>query len=275
MQLSVTGNLLILYLFLLRLMNDVETLHHLLSEPASIPSIEWVKEMHEKYPYFSAPLLLLLERGKETISDDEYLNLLGKLSVVVSDRQSLSLKLGEDMARFISFYPAPEKPVTTDTTSTIDKFLDKFGGAGHEKEISAIENAIFNPVPDYGLTLSADEDYAESSSKKTEQDNLIDSFLAKCPAIKEESKDLEPTVSEEKISVTEVPSEEPSQTLTPRDENVTLSESLASVYIKQKKYAKAYDILLSVKQQSGTHNPHLDDQLRFLQKIINLTTHTS
>lgn len=248
-------------------MTDRDILNNLLDSEEA-PTHEWVKDMQEKYPYFVIPSTLLLERGKKTLDREQYEELVHSLAIKSPDRAALNMKLGEDAKRFESFYPEEEKPKAPDTNSAIDVFLEKFG-KGHEKEVEAIENAIFNPVPEYGLTLGDSEE--APATPKTKQDSLIDAFLEKNPLTVEPKKDIIPIPNAEPEEET-VP-EEPQVISTPeeREENPTFSESLASVYIKQKKYAKAYDILLSVSQQSSTHNPHIADQLRFLQKLINIT----
>ena len=242
-------------------MTDNTGLDTFLADKNLLPSHVWVAEMQEKYPYFITPRLLLLQRGKGEISDEEYHQTLSSVALQCSDRKDLALQMGEDVQRFINFYPEEEKQKTPDTTSTIDSFLDKYGNTS-DKEIAAIENAIFNPTPEYALTMKMDE--RATSVPKTEQDALIDSFLSKDVTLgldlpNEPEQPVEPETSEEAPTEPQV------------EFNTTFSESLATVYIRQGKYAKAFDILTSVKENSSEPLPHINDQLRFLRKLISIS----
>lgn len=252
-------------------MDNRETLYYLISNPQEVPSTDWVEYILAKYPYFVTPAILMLERGKETLSDDKYESMLHHVALNVANRRKLNLRLANDDGRFTNFYPQPKPMDTPDTTSTIDKFLDRFGKVD-DKETKALENAIFNPVPEYGLTLDDDDDTTPQPPKDN-QDALIASFLEKNPVTRDSSTEpaTSPEPPKEKDTKPTTKKAENKPTTTPIDENASLTESLANVYIKQKRYAKAYDILLEVSRQSGHHNPHIADQLRFLQKLIKLS----
>ena len=47
-----------------------------------------------------------------------------------------------------------------------------------------------------------------------------------------------------------------------------LTESLAKIYIKQKKYAKALEIIKKLSLKYPEKNVYFADQIRFLEKII-------
>jgi len=48
----------------------------------------------------------------------------------------------------------------------------------------------------------------------------------------------------------------------------TLSESLAKIYIKQRRYAKAYEIISDLSLKFPEKSVYFADQLRFLQKLM-------
>ena len=218
--------------------------------------------MQEKYPYFITPKLLLLQRGKGEISEEEYAQLLSSAALQCSDRKSLALQLGEDMQRFVNFYPEEEARQTPDTETTIDSFLEKYGSSS-DKEIAALENAIFNPTPEYALTMQMENE--DLSAPKSEQDALIDSFLSKDVTLGLDLPEEQEAVPAAEPEPEEAPTEPQMET------SATFSESLATVYIRQGKYAKAYDILKGVKENSSEPLPHIDDQLRFLRKLISIS----
>ena len=243
-------------------MTDNTGLDNFLADENLLPSHAWTEEMQEKYPYFITPKLLLLQRGKGEISEEEYAQLLSSAALQCSDRKSLALQLGEDMQRFVNFYPEEEARQTPDTETTIDSFLEKYGSSS-DKEIAALENAIFNPTPEYALTMQMENE--DLSAPKSEQDALIDSFLSKDVTL---GLDLP---EEQEAAPAAEPEPEEAPTEPQMETSATFSESLATVYIRQGKYAKAYDILKGVKENSSEPLPHIDDQLRFLRKLISIS----
>ncbi len=95
-----------------------------------------------------------------------------------------------------------------------------------------------------------------------EQINSIDSFLE---AVEngEFSKTIEEDSSEE-IDEDMFEEEEYNQ---PIDESF-YTESLASIYIKQRKYARALEIIKSISLKNPEKNIYFADQIRFLEKLI-------
>lgn len=249
-------------------MDNINRLRELLTDKQIIPSDDWIEEMREKYPYFVTPLILELERKNADVAHRNAL--LSNVALMAADRVALSKILSDDAEKFVNFYPPIEQPEQLDTDTTIDKFLDKYGSSD-SNEADAIENAIFNPVPDYALTLEDDD--STSLEPKDEQDSIINSFLAKGTAqILPDTTPVPPPMpveyleeQEEQEEVVEVSAAISKPTF---EESATLSESLANVYIKQKKYAKAYDILDEISRKFPERNVHIADQLRFLKKLI-------
>jgi hypothetical protein len=47
-----------------------------------------------------------------------------------------------------------------------------------------------------------------------------------------------------------------------------LTETLAGIYIKQKRYKKALDIMEKVNEKANSNNKYYEDQKRFLELII-------
>ena len=95
-----------------------------------------------------------------------------------------------------------------------------------------------------------------------EQINSIDSFLE---AVEngEFSKTIEEDINEE-VDEDLFEEEEYNQ---PIDESF-YTESLASIYIKQRKYARALEIIKSISLKNPEKNIYFADQIRFLEKLI-------
>ena len=245
-------------------MTDLELLNHYIDSPDETPSLEWVERMGSDYPYLVTPKLLLLKRGKHMLSTGQYDAVLGQVALMYSDRTALAEQLGVDASRFAGFYPEPKSEAAADTNSAIDKFLDRYCEAD-SREVAALENMIFNPTPEYALTLDqTDAVPSQHSGPMSEQDRLIDSFLSNSPELGvDRTAEPEPPAIPADVEPI-APAEER------LDDSTLFSESLANVYIKQKKYAKAYDILQAVRSSGASADVHIADRLRFLRKLIAL-----
>lgn len=219
-------------------------------------SVDDVNELARRYPYFFVPGVILLEQNKKLgVQRDE--NLLQSVAVLTPDRVALGKIIGSFNDKFAGFYPA-EKPQEIDTDTTIDKFLNRYGN-NSSREISALETVIFNPQPDYASVL-AKESAAESQPEypQTEEDRRIAMFISA------QNSDEEQEVN---VALAEVSVPDEMQTTREIAPSASLSETLASSYIKQRKYKEALDILEKL-SKSPQHATLLSDRIRFLKKLI-------
>ena len=241
-------------------MNLNEQLRQYLSNPEATVSKEWVDEMMKQYPYFNLPALLAQQRG-EVDSDP-----LARIAIAYPDRKSLYCLLGENADLFANFYPDEQKPSTPTTENTIDTFLNTFGSTS-EKELEVLNNLIFNPVPDYADILAAEEQQSmpQQNEAKTKNEQLINDFIAK-------SKQHEghfPTTIIKQDNDAEV--EQVKNDNIDKAEEVDasmFSESLAKIYIKQRKYSKALEIITNISLKFPEKSIYFADQIRFLKKLI-------
>ena len=200
-----------------------ESLKHYLDNPGETPGAEWVEEMKERYPYFALPAILRLQRC-DNLDEEEKSALARRAAIRYSSRKSLYDLIGEQASQYASFYPA-ETTKPLDTETTIDRFLDAYG-ANDQNEIKALSSLIFNPVGDYRFD---EDDIPQNDTPKTEQDSLIDRFL-------DGSDDTRPTDgSPATPPAIPLPPPIPEVVCAEREDPGTLSESLAKIYIKQKR----------------------------------------
>lgn len=239
-----------------------ETANDILARMQGGTTREWVDEMMKQHPYFTLPLLLYLKEHGIQGNED----LLGRLAIASPDRKALAMHLGEGVEQFAGFYPPEQEPETPDTDDAIDRFLNSFGNS-NPREVEAINNAIFNPTPDYADILAAeDNDTPSTQQPLSPQDELINNFIA-------ESAQRERAVAQapSQPHVEEHEKQEVANDVIDQPEHMDdsmLQESLAKTYIAQRKYAQALEIIENINLRFPEKSIYFADQIRFLRKLV-------
>ncbi len=247
-----------------------ETISSLLENEQMEVDLQWVESMMQQYPYFSLPASLLLGRNGNVLSKEQKEQLIQHLALNVSDRDALSLVIGSNGDYLAHFYPQEQRKQVVSTNEAISTFLDNYGSSD-SKEEEMLERLIFNPTPDYAQLLAEEEERSVPQnvdlSDPDSQEALINAFILKSreqqghfPAINEDlaiEKKEEPEIDNTPISSPEA-----------SEDDSMLSESLAKIYIKQRKYSKAYEIIRNLSLNFPEKSIYFADQMRFLQKLI-------
>jgi hypothetical protein len=217
-----------------------------------------------RYPY-SQSLRLLYLKNLYLLHDVTFGAELRKSAFYIADRRILFYLIEGDK------YQSPkhkgespvvqkvlqEEPELDRTLSLIDAFLMS------TPEADALQGQL-DYTTDYlaSLTVSAEEPGHGASPSPLRGQNLIDGFIAKAES--ESSMKLKPLDEEEEATL-----ERPSFTYPGEDEDDTcFTETLARIYIKQRRYSKALEIIKKVSLKYPKKNVYFADQIRFLEKLI-------
>lgn len=240
-----------------------EKLRRLLETSDADPA--WVDDMARRYPFFSLPRAIA---GRRLPGVDSQLDML-RLALTTHGADALQHLTGEADTRFDNFYPPAKKVQTPSTTRAIDDFLERYGNQSDE-ENALLERMIFNPVPDYAQQLAreADEDLPQAvETADDSHDARINRFI-----LAEHRRQHVPSpVADEPPHPKPAP--KPGHHVAvdkpqPQAEQSLLSESLAKIYIKTRKYERAYEILSRLSLEFPEKSAYFADQLRFLKKLI-------
>jgi len=212
-----------------------------------------VSSLSRQYPFLSLPSALLLKKGE--VTSDSALKTVVALNA--PDTDTLMKLIDPDGERFSRFYPAEERQETPTTEKAIDTFLDNYGKIDPREE-ALLERLIFNPVPDYSQVLAHEASDMAVPEAVTEQDAMLDAFLAKQQHVMDEALRKENTVPDTNVS----------PCIAKPDPDSSLNESLAKMYIKMRKYDKAYEIIHQLSLNFPEKSVYFADQLRFLRKLI-------
>jgi len=252
-----------------------------LKNPAEMDrdSLLQLKHLMEEFPCFTAARILYL-KNLNVLNDLHFSKELMRTSISVPDRRRLYY--------FIEDKPMPEPEYSHekdlaagDGFSIIDHFLHT-SSINEEIPDSEINVEIPDLNPDSGIVgladsvLSPDEesislDYVsyihqnstlpdiEQPEKPMQGQDLIDAFLSdssqgkttRIVPVESENPDYEEL---NRISVD-----------LPED---TFTETLAKIYLKQKRYDQALEIFRSLSLKYPEKNVYFADQIRFLEKLI-------
>lgn len=178
-----------------------------------------------------------------------------RIALAIGNREALMRVLG-DGAEFDNFYPDMSPPQLS-TNATIDAFLDRFGSQG---ETDLITRMIFDGSAARGalepepVAEGAQDEVPREPSGSDLTARRIDAYLAANP-VPEAAPQIEPAPAQE----TE-PEPEPSAP--------ALSETFASMMIKNGNYTKALEIILQLSLDMPKKSIYFADQIRFLRKLI-------
>lgn len=254
--------------------SDAEKLLALINDENFIPDENWLRSLKERYPFFKAVDLMAL-RDKKSLTPSQRRELGAAMALATGSHEMAERLVEPDGDRFDNFYPqAPTKAVST-TQQAIDKFLATYGPAD-EGETEILERLIFNPVADYSQQLARDEENSLPDAAPTgnSRDDRINRFIL---SVKGEASGHDDKLPHETADAdtTPAPPLAPKQRVktavkmpeTPA-ENTLLSESLAKIYIKTRRYERAYEILNRLSLAFPEKNAYFADQLRFLRKLM-------
>lgn len=222
-----------------------------------------VDDLAAQYPFLSLPAAMML-RNDPDIPAEYAESLKARIALNAPDMDSLMRLIDPSGAGFASFYPASPEPETPSTDKAIDTFLDNYAQPGaadlHEQQL--LERLIFNPVPaDYAQTLVDENETADNDAPLSEQDAMLEAFLA--------SQDNATGHSSPEPAMTDL-----TTTHVKTAPDAPLSESLAKIYIRQKRFDKAYEIISRLSLNFPKKSIYFADQLRFLQKLMYLQSHS-
>ncbi len=232
----------------------METLVTYISNPEGLnrETLYELRMLVGRFPYFDAARLLML-KNLYLLHDIEFGKELRKAALYLKNRRVL-FELMEGYGAPVSEEETGEEPTIDRTMSLIDAFLDTL-----PKDKFSLEAEGAAAVDYVSTYLKEPQDTVTTDIPKLRGQNLIDDFLAE---------------GNERISL-QLRNESEEQPDNMQDETVSdssfFTETLASIYIKQRKYDKALEIIRRLCLEYPNKNRYFADQIRFLEKIVKHT----
>ena len=203
-----------------------------------------LKRLLNQYPYYQTARLLLLQNMFK-VKDPLFQKELRRSAVLINDRKVL-FNMIEGVKYQISPQETPQaSPRTSDdkdrTLSLIESFLETMPA---ETDTTVSKNPVpVDATTDYMAYLMQDKETVKPKTSSGRHSKRI---------ILEESEELS------------MPEEDNA-----RQEDF-FTESLAQIYIKQKKYERALEIIRTLSADNPKKNSYFADQIRFLELLIDI-----
>ncbi|MCE2615677.1 tetratricopeptide repeat protein [Phocaeicola oris] len=282
---------------------DHQQIYHLIKHPEKLnqDTLYELRTLLARYPYYQTVRLLYL-KNLFLLHDSSFSEELRKAAILVSDRKILFYMIEGD--RYIihpqELIPAKDEDSLGDRTLTlIDAFLAE--QPTQEEHGNAVPIDLMADYTSYFLRdegkeavlpkIKPESKTIESEKTLSEQENLIENYLAKSGNVEELPQTLEELEAEARGEVSLVPVKaEPvldadkvaEEIKKPNNEDAVeeieddedsldesyFTETLAKIYVKQRRYSKALKIIKKLNLKYPKKNSYFADQIRFLEKLI-------
>lgn len=242
-------------------------LYRLMENPALLTeeTLPQLKQIVDEFPYFQIARMLYL-KNLAVLNDIRFSAELKKMAIYVPDRRKLFTLIEGERFGLQSQPVKEETPDQEDAFSLIDAFLSN----REEEEPKADASLLFQPSASsdyiYWSLTKESEQAEEKEEVRLQHHDLIDSFIKN-----EEQRapgsglnlDMETTGASAPGNLAEL---EDGQHKSLDDSYFT--ETLAHIYVKQKRYEKALQIIKNLNLKYPEKNVYFADQIRFLEKLI-------
>ena len=241
-------------------------LYQLMENPEMLTgeTLPQIKQIVDEFPYFPIARLLYL-KNLSVLNDIRFGAELKKMAIYIPDRKKLFTFIEGERYGIQSDLVVDEAADQSDTFSLIDAFLSN-QDEGKEPDASLLFQPSVSSDYIFWSLSNANEPQEEKESVKLQHYDLIDSFIKneeqRVPGsgLKLENDASEPAPPANVVEL------EDGQSKSLNDSCFT--ETLAHIYVKQKRYEKALQIIKNLSLNYPEKNAYFADQIRFLEKLI-------
>ncbi|MDR0230626.1 MAG: tetratricopeptide repeat protein [Dysgonamonadaceae bacterium] len=210
-----------------------------------------LKSLVEEYPYFQTVRMLYL-KNLQVEKDLSFPMELRKMAFYAPDRKKLYFWIEKDKFASFNFNNLEEKEVA-DTFAFIDSFLTSENVTAEKLSLGSNSETLVSS--DYFSGLSEDEKNNLTHAQPLKHQKTIDDFIEK-----DKQSSIKIKLNESANETSELPQL--------NEKTDFLSETLAKIYIKQKKYEKALQIIQKLSLQYPEKSAYFALQIEELKNLI-------
>lgn len=244
--------------------------YQFMKEPSLLTekTIPELKEIVDDFPWFQTARALYLKNLALT-EDIRFGQELQRMSVYIHDRKKLFMLIEGERYGIQTLLPTNKIPATEDKTgfSLIDSFLSTYE---QKKDSDAEAALLFRPSvsSDYIYWAVSNESMQEKKEEVAplQHQDLIDSFIREEEERPSGSRLTPDDSVDDKAAPESVQGWDDDNPETLDDSFFT--ETLARIYVKQKRYEKALQIIKTLSLNYPEKSIYFADQIRFLEKLI-------
>ena len=223
--------------------------------PYTEDTLSRLSKVIAEYPYFQTAHLLhtlnLLQ-----LKDAYFLFALRRTAICAPDRRQLFFRIEKDFFDTELIQSLEEETLSHDSPfEIIDTFLSESKGKKDLKRTEIESSPISTDYVSYFLSGKTENEEAPP----LQHQETIDKFLEK-----EAISPMKIRLKQKSEGENELPEPFPEST----NSDGFFSETLAKIYVKQKKYDKALEIIRKLNLHYPEKNRYFADQIRFLEKLI-------
>ncbi len=252
-------------------LNRLYTLFEDTNTSKTLEDFDYVMDLTMRYP-FSQPLQMLALKLVGQIKPIDLKEELTNRVVYVNNRANLYNILNVQHLSWAQ--KKNDRVMANDKESAskfdlIDDFLNQTSQDPFPEQLDDLLPKVDDMLTvDYAQSLLAEPDFSESKDEEKENTSAADSMIEKFIDLGSKSPEsiLTPDAARDIIKDENKRAEASSESLIQHE--AFLTESLAKIYIKQKKYAKALEIIKKLSLKYPEKNVYFADQIRYLEKII-------
>lgn len=242
-------------------------LYQLMENPSLLTeeTLPQLKQIVDEFPYFQIARLLYL-KNLAVLNDIRFGAELKKMAICVPDRRKLFTLIEGERYGLQDRQEGEEPSAKEDAFSLIDAFLSN----REEEEPKADASLLFQPSVSsdyiYWSLTKGDDQPEEKEEVRLQHHDLIDSFINnEEQRVPGSGLNLDPEAQQADAprNLAELEDEQHKSL-----DDSYFTETLAHIYIKQKRYEKALQIIKNLNLKYPEKNVYFADQIRFLEKLI-------
>lgn len=241
---------------------NAKELYQLMDAPARMngQTLAELREIVDDFPWFSVARMLYL-KNLSVEKDIRFRTELKRSSLFVSDRKQLFLLIEGEKYQLPKEYK--DKRISeevSDSFSLIDTFLSARAREGEQDDstdpLFLIQPSVSSDYIYWSLSNEESEEKTEGDDVRMKHQDLIDSFIEK----EDHHFESLEKASEGQVGVLDIEEDGLDDSF--------FTETLAHIYVKQKRYVKALQIIRNLSLKYPEKNSYFADQIRFLEKLI-------